>query len=266
MKGDVKSGIQTPIMAIAINEAGCFFEPNALIHDGMARERDSNIVVPDRYIALNRVMSCLPHRSIWMILALTQSQIKNLLPPAHIVRDRGGSGHSSRGFDERQDATVDLIDETKQPRCLKPFSQFPFDVRSQFYEPKATKASREEFYVPVKNYLQVAHIKRLGHPLWAAYEDIDVLKMAAVKLLGGPDHEYDPSNKNHVFAVMAARVNLDVAIANPRAYLFSADAVDAHLRVVMRIHLDPPTIETQTLSEPIIARAASKLLCDKPNT
>ena len=90
--------------------------------------------------------------------------------------------------------------------------------------------------------------------------------MAAVKLLGGPDHKYDPSNKNHVFAVMAARVNLDVAIANPRAYSFSADAVDAHLRVVMRIHLDPPTIETQALSEPIIARAASRLLCDKSNT
>ena len=90
--------------------------------------------------------------------------------------------------------------------------------------------------------------------------------MAAVKLLGGPDHKYDPSNKNHVFAVMAARVNLDVAIANPRAYSFSADAVNAHLRVVMRIHLDPPTIETQTLSEPIIARAALRLLCDKSNT
>ena len=123
------------------------------------------------------------------------------------------------------------------------------------YESKAAEASREEFYVSVQDYLQVAQIKRLGRPLWAAYEDIDVLEMAAVKLLGGPDHKYDPSNKNHVFAVMAARVSLDMAIANPRAYSFSADAVNAHLRVVMRIHLDPPTIETQTLSEPIIARS-----------
>ena len=44
----------------------------------------------------------------------------------------------------------------------------------------------------------------------------------------------DPSNKDHVFAVMAARVGLDVAIANPGAFSFSSDAVDAHLQVVTR--------------------------------
>ena len=90
--------------------------------------------------------------------------------------------------------------------------------------------------------------------------------MAAVKLLGGPDHEYDPNNKNHVSAVMAARVKLDVAIAKPRAFSFSADAVNAHLRVVKRIHIDPPTFETRSPSEPITARAASELLCKISNT
>ena len=72
-------------MAIAIDEASYFFGTKALIHDGMTCERDSNVVVPDRYIALNRVMSCLRHKAIWMIFASTQSQIKNLLPPAHII-------------------------------------------------------------------------------------------------------------------------------------------------------------------------------------
>ena len=266
IKGDVTSGIQTPIMAIAIDEASCFFGTKALIHDGMACERDSDAVVPDRYIALNRVMSCLRHKAIWMIFASTQSQIKNLLPPAHIISHEGDSGHSFRAFDEEDDATVRLGGETKRLKCLQPFSLFPFDVRRRLHEPKDTEAKREEFYVPVQDYLQVAHIKRFGRPLWAAFDDTDVLKLAAVKLLGGPDHEYDPSNRNHVFAVMATRVKLDVAIANPRAFSFSADAVDAHLRVVKRIHIDPPTFETRSPSEPIAARAASELLCKISNT
>ena len=261
--GDVKSRIQTPVMAIAIDEASCFFDTTALTHSGMARERDSDAVVPDRYIALNRVMSCLRHKAIWMIFASTQSQIKNLLPPAYIVSHQGGSGHSFRAFDAGVDLTSGLGGETKQLRCLKPFSLFPFDVRRQLQEPKDTKARRKEFYMPVQDYLQVAQIKRFGRPLWAAFDDIDALKTAAVKLLGGPGHDYNPSNKNHVFAVMAARVSLDVAIANPRAYSFSTDAVDGHLRVVTRIHIDPPTFETWSPSEPIVARAASELLCEK---
>ena len=131
------------------------------------------------------------------------------------------------------------------------------------YKPENTEAKQKEFYVPVQDYLQVAQIKKLGRPLWAAYEDIDVLKMATVKLLGGSDPKYDPSNKNHVFAVMAARVSLDVAIASSQAYSFLTNAVDAHLRVVMPIHIEPPTFETQSLSEPVIARTASTLLCGK---
>ena len=263
IKGDVESRIQTPIMAIAIDEASCFFDTDALKHDGMARERDSDVVVPDRYIALNRIMSCLRHKSIWMILASTQSQIKNLLPPADMVRHHGGSGHSVRIHGRSDEEAVEVRRQSKQLKCLKPFSLFPFDVRRRLYEPQNTEAKRKEFYVPVQDYLQVAQIKILGRPLWAAYDDIDVLKVARVKLLGGSDPDYDPSNKNHVFAVMAARVSLDVAIASPRAYSFSTNAVDAHLRVVMRIHIDPPTFETQSLSEPVIARTASRLLCGK---
>ena len=266
IKGDLESRIQTPIMAFAVDEASCFFEKEALIRGGMARERDSDVVVPDRYIALNRVMSCLRHKSIWMIFASTQSQIKNLLPSAHIISHQGGSDHSVGVFDERDDAMVMSRGQCKLLKCLKPFILFPFNVRHQLHEPKTTEVGRKEFYVPVQDYLQVAQIKSFGRPLWAAYDDIDVLKVATTMLLGGFDYEYDPSDKNHVFAVMAARVSLDVAITNPQAYSFSANAIDAHLRVVMRIHIDPPALETQSLSEPVIARAASECLCDRSDT
>ena len=129
IKGDVKSRIQTPIMAIAIDKASCFFDTDALKHDGMARERDSDVVVPDRYIALNRIMSCLRHKSIWMILASMQSQIKNLLPPSHMISHHEGSGHSVRIHGRRDDAAVEVRRQSKQLKCLKPFSLFPFDVR-----------------------------------------------------------------------------------------------------------------------------------------
>ena len=273
IKGDINSGIQTPIMVIAIDEASCFFGELELNHNGMAHERDSGVVVPDRYIALNRVMSCLRHKAIWMIFASTQSQIIKLMPPVHMIYQQKGSTGSIRFIDPNIGRELEA--ETEKGKCLRPFSLFPLDIKRPLPElnnvdvrPKDFKAGRKDFearpkdfYVPVQDYLQVAQIKRFGRPLWTMYDDRIVLKFAEMKLLGGPRHDYDASNKNHVFAVMSARVNLDVAITNPRAILFSSDAVDGHLRVATRVRIDPPSFKTHSPSEPIVARAASGLLC-----
>ena len=127
IKKDVELRIQTPIMAIAIDKASSFFDKDALKHDGMAREQDSDVVVLNRYVALNRIMSCLWHKSIWMILASTQSQIKNLLPPAHMISHYGGSGHSDCIYGQSYEEAVEVGRQLKQLECLKPFNQFPFN-------------------------------------------------------------------------------------------------------------------------------------------
>jgi hypothetical protein len=98
-----------------------------------------------------------------------------------------------------------------------------------------------------------------GRPLWRLYSDRtyeQLREFVQYKLLGGIV-QYDPENRNHVFAAVASRVSLDPALNKDE---LASEAVNSHLRLVTAVDSHAGTIRTITPSEPVVADAVAALL------
>jgi hypothetical protein len=86
--------------------------------------------------------------------------------------------------------------------------------------------------------------------------------MAKLKLLCG-EAEFQPNNKNHVFAAIACRISLSPCTNNTEAVELAKESVNSHLRMLVAVDSHSGTIETITPSEPVMAEAVAEFLSYK---
>lgn len=199
-----------------------------------------------RFIALNRIISVISeHHKMWYLFLSTASSLDALLPPDRVMPQASAPNRPS----------LRLVDRDTQPLLNRfpPFTSFAVDMEDlkNGFLVNPTDESMSAFS-------KVTHMGRFGRALWSAYSRPDLV--ACEKLIGGKK-EYNPTNRDHVFAVLSIRLCLDVDISNPITYPLSQTAVHLHMRVVRSI--DPSTgyLFTRTPSEPVLALAAAHHLC-----
>ena len=160
----------------------------------------------------------------------------------------------------------DQTNSLKRLSLFPPFVSFRLDIedRKRMLEPESRE---KELSKPMAGFSEPSHMSMFGRPLWFTYGGPDKLEeVAKWKLLGGRRHtKYDPDDKHHVLAVLSFRVALDVCLENPVSLPLVRTAVNSHLRVVVSMDQRTGVIHTATPSEPVLALAAMKLLCEGNN-
>lgn len=200
-----------------------------------------------RYIALNRMLSCISKgHQFWYLLLSTESKINDLLPPdsaSHNSNMPAPYRPSSRG--------------SLQLKCFPPFTQFSCDIpdlknHCVLYPKKESMSA----------FTSIEFMARFGRPLWLAYSEAH--SIASEKLLGGRLLKVlNTRHRKEVFAVLSNRLYLDFNMANPITLPLAQDAVNYYMRDV--ISVDPSTgiMFTQTPNEPILSYAAMRHLCSE---
>ncbi|KAI9864856.1 MAG: hypothetical protein M1813_002626 [Trichoglossum hirsutum] len=218
-----------------------------------------------RYVALNRVPSCLRKLPIWFFMLSTESRVEKLLPAEKVAAAAEAKGidrWSNPSGRRPPSFTSGQIDDPERLRLFPPFVSFRLDIedRKRMQEPKS---KAEELSKPMTDFLKAKHIAMFGRPLWFAYNGPDKLhKVAEWKLLGGGrGARFDPRDKHHVLAVLSFRLSLDVCVENPVSLDLVRTAVNSHLRVVVSMDQRTGVLSTATPSEPVLALAAMRLLC-----
>jgi hypothetical protein len=200
-----------------------------------------NLFDPELFVALRRVLGLLKSLPIWALLLDTASSLE-LLAPAD---ENDGSSRVMTGGLQRVQPFLALDMDLELRRCL------------QDPELKA-----KELRKPLSDYGTVAHMSRLGRPLWAIYRRFDnetVREYARMKILGGRQ-SFQPESKHHVFALLAVRVCLTPCIRNTEANQLSQVAVSLHLRLISSTDLRHGRTLTVTPSEPLVSEAAAFFL------
>jgi hypothetical protein len=210
------------------------------------------------YVALNRIISCLKGYALWSFFLSTESLIGQLVPPDNAQRTGNYQVESSARYS---------LDRTKPPlKRFPPFVALQLDVEDR--RRMQNSAGRdEELRKPLSTFAEPKHMAIFGRPLWYAYENAgDMNDVAKLKLLGGKQFSnFEPGNKDHVFAALSFRLALDVCLQNPNSISFTRTAVNSFMRVVTSMNGDTGTMDTLTPSEPVLAKAAMEHLCCEAN-
>lgn len=199
-----------------------------------------------RFIALNRMMSVISENHyVWGFFLSTESVLVDLLPPDQPCQ-RLAPQHqpSSR-----------IISGGQGQRLIRfpPFTAFAVDIQDLLNNFKIRP--NEE---AMTDFSTVAHMKRFGRPLWQIYDN--PLSIAASKLLGGGQLQYNALDRDHVFAILSMRLCLDVNLANPITLPLSRTAVHLHMRVVKSLEPGTGHLFTKTPFEPVLALASCRHL------
>jgi hypothetical protein len=209
-----------------------------------------------RYVALNRIMSCLREYRIWFFIISTESQVGTIIPPDNAERTNDSAEDPSLRFAYGLDT---------QLKRIPPFLAFQLnieDIRRMQYP------TQDELGKSLSDFGKPKHMAMFGRRLWYAYIDDpeQMNKLAKVKLIGGVQKgTYIPHNEHHVFAALSFRLSLDASLHNLKAIPLIRTAINSHMRVAMSIDQDTGTIGTLAPSEPILAKAAMEYLCSGIN-
>lgn len=232
-----------PPLVVVIDEASSLLitKKSTEIHSG-------------RYIALNRIMSCLKEYKIWFFIISTESQVGTILP----------SDNAKRDGNYVEDPSLRYIDDDakQQLKRIPPFLAFRLDIQDR------CTVQQSEHSRSLSDFGKPNHMAMFGRRLWFAYaEDPKMMnRIAKQKLIGGrPEGTYDAKNEDHVFAALSFRLSLDPCLNNSKALPLIRTSVNSHMRVVISIDEETDTMYTITPSEPVLAKAAMEHLCIEQN-
>lgn len=201
----------------------------------------------ERFIALNRIISTLStDDNIWFLFLSTDSRLDTqLLSP--------GCALPGSKFNE-QSARSEGPLGSPLLKHYPPFTSFTVDVDDlkNHYQANPDEETMSDFS-------KVKHMARFGRPLWSAYDRPE--HVARLKLIGSSKGaQYNPKDRDHVFAALSFRLGLDVNLTSPIAYPLSHSAVHLHMRVVTKVIPSTGLLYTRTPAEPILALAAKEHL------
>jgi hypothetical protein len=235
-----------PFLVIVLDEAS-----SLLIGEGSGRTQAG------RYVALNRIMSCLMEFRIWFFILSTESKLEALLPPSNVERVGDYTTDSS--------ARVSLMGGSPLVP-FPPFLALQLDVEDR-RRMQNGEQKRIELCKPMSQFSEPKHMAMFGRPLWFAYHDaVEMNWLAKLKLVGGKQGAtYNPGDEHHVFAAMSFRLSLDVCVQNPKALHLARSAVNSYMRVVVSVDQNTGVLDTVTPSEPVLAVAAMEHLCKGSN-
>ncbi|KAK2805879.1 hypothetical protein FQN51_008653 [Onygenales sp. PD_10] len=210
------------------------------------------------YATFNRVISLLKDLPIWFLYLSTESRIERIFPP------ETGQSRPTETFVTAPSPRLGEEDGSSLARPT-PFLAFPLDVRAHMLMLDKDKR-RVELSKPFVTFDQADNLVLYGRPIWTVYKDQpqQLLSLAQKNLLGSGD-SYDPTNEDHVFAILSFRVLLDICLENPMAASLAKRAVDGSMQVVTSMHPVTGAVRTVTPSEPILAVTSIQLLCDGPS-
>jgi hypothetical protein len=182
-------------MVVVFDEVSSLLEPNA-----------------SRYMAFNRVISCLKEFSIWFFMISTNSKLDLIHPPDNVYRDgkfeadpslrevySDDGEQRSLGKFKADPSLREVYGDDGEERSLKrfpPFVAFQLDVenRRRMLDPK--KRSRE-LQKSLEDFSKLKYMAIFGRPLWYLYSNpLDMLQEARRKLIGGlhGSAKYDAEN------------------------------------------------------------------------
>jgi hypothetical protein len=215
----------------------------------------------NRYIALNRVISCLKRRSMWFFMISTETKLELIHPPDNVERDGN----------PMVDRSLRLVsDDSDEPATLKRFTPFvalqlDIEDRRRMRDPEERC---RELGKSLGDFSRQEHMASFGRPLWHAYSNpIEMHEVAIAKLTGGRHghSQYNAKDKHHVLAALSFRICLDLCLQNPRTIPLTSTAVNSFMRVVISMDQETGVLDTIAPSEPVLARAAMGLLCEGKN-
>jgi hypothetical protein len=237
-----------PLLVVVFDKA------SSLLKEPGEKEPGEKESSPGRYIALNRIMSCLREYRIWFFIISTESQVGDILPPDEVPRPSDYEKDSSLRF-------ALPASETGLKR-IPPFLAFPLNIE----DVEAMQDSKQELSKKLSEFGTQRHMAMFGRRLWYAYiDDPQGMDTVAKKKLLGGVQIYNAQNVDHVFAALSFRLSLDACLYNPQAVHLVQNAVNSHMRVVLATDQRAGIMNTVAPSEPIIAVAAMKYLCTKSN-
>jgi hypothetical protein len=232
-----------PLLVVVFDEAS-----------SLLKEPGKDDINTGRYVALNRIMSCLREYRIWFFIISTESQVGAIMPPDDAKRDSDSAGKPSL----RQPTAAGGPPLKRIP----PFLAFPLNIQDV-----EAMQGQNELNEKLSDFGTQKHMAMFGRRLWYAYIDdprgMNIL--AKQKLIGGVRGSYDPSNVDHVFAALSFRLSLDACLYNSKAVDLINNAVNSHMRVVLGMDHRAGIMHTMSPSEPIIANAAMQHLCIESN-
>ena len=156
-------------------------------------------------------------------------------------------------------------------KLLAPYFALGFD-QMMIQSPKSPK------YVKMGELRSLSHLCKYGRPLCVALAHIlhnsspytrwhalfsqatkDIIALARSKLIND-DHAFDPTNEDHVLAVLSARLCIDLVLAPSEVSQLADQSVANHMRLLTGISPKPIAFYTNSPSEPILALAATRAL------
>ena len=210
----------------------------------------------ERYIALNRIMSCLKEYRIWFFIISTDSQVGTIVPP----------DNAERTNDYVEDPSLRWVEEFRAPlKHIPPFLALRVNIEDRR---RMQGSTRDKLGKSLSDFGKPKHMGMLGRRLWHAYvDDPEAMnRLAKLKLIGGVRMGlYQPHNQHHVFAALSFRLSLDASWYKLKALPLIRTAINSHMRVVISIDLETGTMATSAPSEPILAKAAMEHLCSGLN-
>jgi hypothetical protein len=218
----------------------------------LLKEPGEQEISSGRYIALNRIMSCLKEYRIWFFITSTEPQVEAIVPPDNVER----TGDYARDLPLRFAAKPGA-----QLKRIPPFLAFGLNIEDGR---RMRDSTQDELRKSLSDFGKPKHMALFGRRLWYAYVDDPehMDRLAKAKLIGGVRNGlYQPHNEHHVFAVLSFRLSLDASLHNPKALPLIRKAINSHLRTVISINQHTGTMVTLAPSEPILAKAAMEYLC-----
>jgi hypothetical protein len=206
-----------------------------------------------RYVALNRIMSCLKKYPIWFFIISTESQVGTIIP----------LNNAERIDDYAEDPSLRYVDNSgTQLKRIPPFLALRLNIEDMR---RTQDPAQNELGKSLSDFGKPKHMAMFGRRLWYAYVDDpeQMNDLAKLKLIGGKQQgSYEPHNEHHVFAALSFRLSLDASLHNSKSIPLIRTAINSHMRVVISINQDTGTMDTIAPSEPILAKAAMEHLCD----
>ena len=191
---------------------------------------------------LRRLLRLFRHHPMWAFYLSTYNSIQRLQP--EIKHDP--SARIREAVFQRHDPFLGL--------------QLDIELNVRYANPIIC---RNELQKPLVEFSSADNLTLYGRPLWRLYATSSLVALRSfveLKLLGGTRSPFNPSNKDHVFAVLASRICLDPCLNNEESTRLIQTAVNSHLRIVVGMDQEDRIFRTITPSEPVVAHTAASLL------
>ena len=136
---------------------------------------------PGRYIAFNRIFSCLRKFPLWFFILSTESKIEKLLPPENPAKQPKDerSGYNTVNSGRR----ADVKNPERLLRVFSPFVALPLDIedKSRMRDPAKRQVELAKSMI---EFSKPEHMAMFGRPLWFAYKKPDnMYAVAKLKLV-----------------------------------------------------------------------------------